>query len=396
MRELKRRDFTYKERPSDLNREVVVIGAGPTGAVTAASLARQGVDTLLVDRQELGRDKVCGDAWPARAIETLYLLGMEERILEADLHLVNKVIIASPRGYFLEADISLGAQGARAHIIPRRVFDQMIVEHAIDCGVEFRQASAKGLNFKGDQVVGVRLQDERGVYDVSSKVIVGADGATSLVARDLQADVQINRHKAVALRSYVEGINLRPEVVEFYFNKDVLPGYAWIFPLGEEEANVGLGMIIDSYKKGEYNLVNMLDEFLHSNMLEKRLSSNYQVRDVGTWPLPLGFQRRRRAYGGALLAGDAAGLVDPLTGGGIGNGLFSATAAADVIVGALRGQDSDKSLSLEDLQEYDQIINAGLGDKMRKSELIQRSISAFPILADIGIRFASDIIRRTL
>lgn len=366
-----------------MEREVIVVGAGPSGAAAAVALRQKGHDVLLLDRQSFPRDKACGDGIPARAIEILYSLGMEEKILDANFYPAYRLLVSSPRGYVLEADLKPGAHGADSYIVPRYKFDSLIQQHAVDCGAEFCQGQVKEPIIEEGRVVGVRARVNGSVEDIRGKVVIGADGVTSVIARHLRPDKHRDGHRAVALRSYIDDIDELPNQVEFYLYKGILPGYAWIFPLGEGRANLGLGMRLDKFRNEKRTLEEMVDDFLEMPDIKKRLRRGGDLHDISVWQLNFGSQDMQRAYDGALLIGDAAGFINPLTGGGISNGLQSALYAADVVHDALVNDE----VSRDGLRDYERRCDEDMRGGMRRSLMIQRSLLYFPIWVDLLLRF---------
>lgn len=366
-----------------MEREIVVVGAGPSGSATAIALKQAGHDVLLIDRQEFPRDKACGDGIPAGAIEILFSLGMEEKIRGADFYPVYRLLLSSPRGYVLEADLKKGKTGADSCVVPRTEFDALIQQHAVEAGVEFCKARAKEPIIEDGRVTGVRVRQNGSDQEIRSKVVVGADGVTSVIARALSPDTHEDKHRAVALRTYISDIEELPHEVEFYLYQGILPGYAWIFPLGEGRANLGLGMRLDKFRDANESLEQMVEVFLDIPEVNKRIKHGGKLNNTAVWQLNFGSKPIQRAYDGALLVGDAAGLINPLTGGGIHNGLQSALQAADVIHDALVKDDT----SLTQLQVYDHRIEESMKKSMRKSYLIQRSLLYFPSWVDILIRW---------
>lgn len=366
-----------------MEREIVIVGAGPSGSATAIALKKAGHDVLLIDRQEFPRDKACGDGIPAGAIEILCSLGMEERIREADFYPVYRLLLSSPRGYVLEADLKKGKTGADSYIVPRTEFDALIQQYAVESGAEFLQARAKGPIVEEGRVTGVRARVNGSDKEIRAKVVVGADGVTSVIARALRPDTHENKHRAVALRTYITDIEELPHEVEFYLYKGILPGYAWIFPLGEGRANLGLGMRLDKFRDANESLEEMVEVFLDIPEVKDRIKNGAELNDTAVWQLNFGSKPFQRAYDGALLVGDAAGLINPLTGGGIHNGLQSALQAASIIHDALAKDDT----SLRQLQVYDERLEESMRTSMRKSYFIQRSLLHFPTWVDILIRW---------
>jgi flavin-dependent dehydrogenase len=199
-----------------------------------------------------------------------------------------------------------------------------------------------------------------------------------------EAAQHVDEHRAVALRAYIEDMELYPHEVEFYLYDDILPGYAWIFPAGDNVANIGLGMRLDKFRGLKKNLKQMLKDFLAMPAIRERLRNNGDVRDVAIWQLNFGSQKRlQHAYDGALLVGDAAGFINPLTGGGIENALISACLAADAIDAAIRSGD----VSREALKVYEQQCDETMWSTMRKSFLYQRILLNYPGFVDFLIRY---------
>jgi flavin-dependent dehydrogenase len=308
---------------------------------------------------------------------------MKEKIREANFYPVTKLLLSSPRGYVLRADLIKGVTGADSHVVPRMKFDALIQQHAVDSGVDFRLAQVKETIIEDGQVVGVRARLDGADEEIRAKVVVGADGVTSAVARGLRPQKHQNSHRAIALRTYITDIEVLPNEVEFYLYQGILPGYAWIFPTGESTANLGLGMRLDKFRHIDKSLEDLVDIFLDMPEVKKRLQRGGELNDTSVWQLNFGSQDMQRAYDGALLIGDAAGLINPLTGGGIHNGLISALRAADIIDQAFVKDD----FSLAQLGMYDEAVRQDTRANMRKSYFIQRSLLYFPMWVDLLLRF---------
>ena len=370
--------------------EVIVVGAGPGGATTAAALARAGRDVLLLDRQSFPRDKICGDAVSVGAVRILNDLGMNDRILAArnrgEFYRLDGMRLVSPSGHTLHSDFQRGSAGEESYVAPRLFFDVAIQQHAIACGARFRQAEVKEPLLEDGRVVGVVARENGTTRTYRAPVVIGADGVTSVIMRHLRPEAKQHRnmHRAVALRAYIEGMELFPHIVEFFLYDEILPGYAWIFPAGDNLANIGLGMRLDVFRRHKRNLKQMLRDFLEMPPIRARLTNGHAVRDVAIWQLNFGSQERlQHAFDGALLVGDAAGFINPLTGGGIHNALISAVLAAETVDEALRRQD----VSREGLRVYEQRCDEEMGSGMRRSFFYQRFLLNYPTQVDWLIRF---------
>lgn len=370
-------------------RDVIVVGAGPAGATTAVYLAQQGYDVLLLDRHQFPRDKICGDAVPAGAIDTLTRLGMGDKIQQAvargELYPLKSMLLVSPKGYELEAMFHKGPGGSDSYVAPRIYFDALIYQHAVEAGAEFRQAQVTAPLLENGRVVGVKVKENGRVQELRSKVVIGADGATSVITRTLRPkeNQHVDGHRAVALRAYITGLEEFPHQVEFYLYNQILPGYAWIFPTRPGQANIGLGMRLDHFRAKKQSLEDMLDTFLAMPAIKKRLRPNWALRDVATWQLNFGSQKHlQHVYDGVILVGDAAGFINPLTGGGIHNAIISAKLAARTTHEALQRGD----ISRPGMQIYEQRVHEAMWGSMKRSYQLQRSLMRFPRLIDFLVK----------
>lgn len=368
-----------------MEREVIVVGAGPAGATAAISLSQQGHDVLLLDRQQFPRDKPCGDGIPVGVTEILYDLGLQETFEQGDFYPVDKLRLVSPGGYSFDVPLQGGERDTKAHIIPRQQFDTLLQQHALRTGAEFCQAQVQQPLIEEGQVKGVKARIDGILQDIKAKVVIAADGATSAIARALRPDKQQDSHRAIALRAYIDGIELLPNQVEFYLYKNILPGYAWIFPLGSRRANIGLGMRLDKFRQKNYKLEELLQVFMTIPTIKNRLCAGSKLHDVMTWQLNFGSQKNiQRVYDGAVLVGDAGGFIDPLSGGGIEQAMVSAQFAAESVHHALVEGDFTRRI----LNTYEQRCHDQLWAGLRRSYFIQRWLLLFPSLVDWFVKHA--------
>lgn len=378
-------------------RDVIVVGAGPSGATAAALLAQQGYDVLLLDRMDFPRDKICGDGVPHGVISMMNRLGMADKIRAAEeqgeINPLNQVRLVSPKGHIIDAPLTIGEDGAKSYVAPRLVLDAAIQQQAVESGVTFRQAQAQGPLLADGRVVGVQAKvgsnGSTKIVDFPAKLVIGADGVTSAIARSLRPkQAQHNdEHRAVALRAYIEDIEEIPHTAEFYLYEEINPGYAWIFSLGNNRANIGLGMRLDHFRQTKTKLETMLHQFMEMPTIKKRLKNGGKLHDIATWQLNFGSQKGMQfAFDGAMLIGDAAGFINPITGGGIYNGMISAELAAQTAHEALTAG----NVGLSQLQVYQQRCERRLYPNLRSSYNYQRLLLRFPILVDILIKWGKE------
>ncbi|NHZ72510.1 MAG: geranylgeranyl reductase family protein [Aquificales bacterium] len=374
-------------------REVIIVGAGPSGATAATILAQQGHDVLLLDRQDFPRDKICGDGIPNGVISIMNRLGMAEKIQAAEeqgqFNEITQVRLVSPKGYAVDAPLKAGEVGTKSYVAPRMYLDAVIQEQAVASGVEFRRAQAQKPILENGKVVGVRAKvgsnGSTQTVDFRSQLVIGADGVTSVIARGLRPkeEQHVDGHRAVALRAYIEDIEEIPHTAEFYLYEEINPGYAWIFSLGNNRANIGLGMRLDQFRQTKNKLEDLLQKFLNMPDIKKRLKNGGKLHDIATWQLNFGSQKGLQfAFDGAMLVGDAAGFINPITGGGIHNGMISAELAAKTAHEALTAG----STSLSQLKIYQQRCHERLSPNLRRSYRYQEILMRFPRLIDFLIR----------
>jgi flavin-dependent dehydrogenase len=214
-----------------------------------------------------------------------------------------------------------------------------------------------------------------------AKVVIAADGATSAIARTLGGSLRSEKNTAVALRGYVETDVDLDHTIDLVFLNEVQPGYAWFFPMGKRAANIGVGMRSDVYKHQDRTLQDMLDLYMKTAEVRARVG-NHKVTDIKSWQVPLNLFDQKRVFDGALLAGDAGGFVDPLTGAGIHQAVVTGQHAAGAAIQAIKAND----LSANGLALYDTLWRRDLGDEIKRSSLTYKLATLLPSLID-GVLF---------
>ncbi len=360
-------------------RDVVIVGAGPAGSAAAAALARRGRDVLLLDRARFPRDKPCGDGIPPGTVEILHGLGMGKTIADAGFHAIRGIRLVSPRGREWGVSLHPRRAGGDFFIAPRIAFDDLLRKHAVACGAEFRHATVRSLIREGDRIAGVNATVDGVDTEIAARIVIGADGATSVVARMLGSSKVAAQDRAVAIRAYVDGVETIPHTIELHWRRNCAPGYGWIFPMGGAAANVGVIVRADRYRRRGMSLDALLEDFLHGPDVRPRLSAETIIRDRTTWQLPYAKPgRSARTFHGAMLVGDAGRLVDSLTGEGIHHAVASAVFAADVADRALaRGDVSHASLC-----EFDRTCDRELGPLIRRSHAVQKHLATRPRIVE--------------
>jgi menaquinone-9 beta-reductase len=256
-------------------------------------------------------------------------------------------------------------------VCARQEFDRLVFDQAVAAGAEvWTGASATALLRDGERVVGVEVNRGGVTEQIRAPLIIGADGAYSVVVRELGMDQLHEKHYCAGLRVYYEGVTGFHERnhVELHFVDEAIPGYFWIFPMAGNRANVGIGMLSHVVKKRDVKLKDLLRQMIEHPRFRDRFTGARAVSPVKGWGLPLGSRPRRMAGSGWMLLGDAASLIDPFTGEGIGNAMISGEKAAEWAAKAKEAGDYDASF----LAGYEKSVLAYLGNELRISHGLQR------------------------
>ena len=316
-------------------REIVIVGAGPAGSALAFFLARAGRDALLVDRAEFPRDKTCGDALSPRALDVLRTMGLAAEL--APLGAVSRrVRFVAPGGAAAETAIP-GRDGEDGRVLglPRRELDERLRRRAVEAGASFRGGCrVEAPLVEGGRVVGFAARDAEGPLELRCAAAALAVGAT-LPLVDRCGLAAGRRALGAAARLYARGDVAEEGTIEFFFDGAPLPGYGWIFPVGPGLANVGAGRGPARRAEVGVSARRVFDSFVASSSVAPRLAGARLDGPPRAFPLRFDFLDSPLARPGLVLVGEAAGLVNPLSGEGIDFALESGMLAAENLAAAL-------------------------------------------------------------
>lgn len=339
--------------------DVIVVGAGPAGSTAAAEAARHGLDVLLIEkRQEIGE--------PVRCAEGIFKDGLEDFISYDPKWVcaeISRARIYAPDGSVL--CFSQQGDGVAGYVLERKLFDRALAKQAAEAGSEvYVKTQATGLIIEGGVVKGIKgIRDGKGFY-ARSKVVIGADGVESKVGRwaGLIGPIRLVDIESCA-EFMISDVDVDAGCLELYFGNEVSPGgYAWVFPKGNKEANVGLGIL-----GSRFNGVRPI-QYL-KKFVDKRFPGCDVVQAIAG-AVPVCDVRHRISTGGLMLAGDGARLVDPLLGAGIMNAMISGRMAGNVAAQAIKSGD----VSSQALQKYDVQIRQGIGKAIRRNYKIKQFV----------------------
>ncbi len=327
--------------------DVIVIGAGPAGSAAAHFLAQQGVDVLLLDKFDFPRDKTCGDAMLPRALNVIKEMGLLHDLLRVGQR-VNKLDIFAPRGHSTLVPIPAQQEWPNyTLVIPRLTLDNLILERAVASGAKFQgQIHVTELEHDAHSVRVTGGRRGRAVA-IRAKTALIATGASPKLLLQLGLLKQTPR-MLVAARAYFEGMTGLEERLHLRFDGVPLPGYGWIFPLPDGLANVGAGFLPRAGRTPATPAA-AFETFIQIPPVQQLLSRAVRVGPVKGYPLRADFATAPTFAERILLAGEAAGLVNPLTGEGIDYALESGKLAAEHLVEMLAAGD----LSPQRLAGYD-------------------------------------------
>lgn len=313
-----------------LTTDVVVVGGGPAGAAAAITLARAGLDVVLIDKARFPRDKCCGDGLTTGALRLLEGLGLHPDGVPSWFP-VDTAWVRSPSGRVVGFDLPAD-RGLYAAIAPRFELDAALLDVARTAGVQVRDGHALGEASLGPDDVVV---EAIGLGPIRARYAIGADGMWSPLRKRLGVSDPGYLGEWHAFRQYVGNVTgSAAERLWVWFDEDLLPGYAWSFPLPDGRANVGFGIRRDGSRRIQ-EMKGLWRELLTRPHIADALGPRARLEDSHrAWPIPARIDAVRLASGRALFVGDAAAATDVLTGEGIGQALLTGILAARAIAQA--------------------------------------------------------------
>ena len=373
--------------PTKHRYDVAIAGGGPAGSAAAWKAVQAGARVVVLDKAAFPRDKPCGDGLTPRAVSYLQKMGLAEEV--AKFHRLNRATIFSPTEWELSFPRRPGMPN-HGHGIRRTQLDAMLLRHAEAAGAEVRESAevAGAAVDKNGRVTGLTL---KGGEEIVADAVIAADGTYSPVKRSLNLTSKYNGYSAIAIRAEMSAIRPDSDSLDIYlkvaFKGDQLPGYGWVFPLGDGRVNVGMGYV-NSYRNWhQINSSQLLGEFMATLPREWELPSIHELQKskaLQGWRLPMGFTTWPPWRPGVLFAGDALGAARPVSGAGISKALQSGFAAGECAIAALTNGGPD------DFTNYEQQVTSIWGREYRRGRLFHRLVGV-PALTSTGLKVLEGI-----
>lgn len=369
--------------------DVIVVGAGPAGASTAHYLAQRGLEVLVLEKSTFPRDKVCGDGLTPRAVAELISMGISIR--EEDGWIRNTGLRVLGGGHQIEMpwpDLetvpNFGLARARTDL------DETLARHAVTSGaklLEGHSVTGPVLGHDG-RVVGVTAKpvDARGratgeaERTFTAPYVVDAAGVSARLATKVGREKRDDRPLGVAARTYFRSPRHDDEMMESHLElwdgkpgeSDLLPGYGWIFALGNGLVNVGLGSVSSNARSTQIKYKDILARWMENVPEEWGFTPENQVGPVRSAALPMAFNRKPLYADGLLLVGDSGGMVSPFNGEGIAYGMQAGRFAAETIAQALARPSA--SARERAMAAYPRLMTEELGGYYRLGSVFVRII----------------------
>jgi digeranylgeranylglycerophospholipid reductase len=338
--------------------DVVIVGSGPAGSVTARFAAESGAKVLVIERRpEVGTPVLCGE-------------GISRKIDEWDIIEGTRWIAGRMDGALIfspdKTCVKVGADQAgneTGYVVYRDIFDQELAKLAIKAGAEFKMnTQATDLLKDGDKIKGIKAKHFDEEFEIEADIVVGADGVESKVGQWASIDTVLNPKDLETCCQYtLTNIDVKDPYCEFYLGKEIAPGgYVWVFPKGKGIANVGIGILASLSESGMAK--KLLDDFIDK---DPRLKKGNPIRFLaGAVPVSNPIETVRDNL---ILVGDAARHVDPITGGGLTHCLEGGKIAGEVIGEAVKTQE----FSREFLSTYEEKWKEAFGQKIKRNYLVK-------------------------
>ena len=354
--------------------DVIIVGAGPAGCACAMALKNSGLRVAIIDKHQFPRDKVCGDAIPGRAIKFLHEI--DPQFAQRLAAFTEKLPTRSTLCYYNNKKLDF-TWTLEAYTVTREHFDNFLfanLKNSTDIHtVEGIAVSDIVRSANGYTII---AKDSNKRYECT--MLIGADGINGVTAKKLTARQMDRKHHVAGVRAYYSGVSgMEDTCTEVYFDKKYLPGYFWVFPIKGGMVNAGMGILSDMVVRNKINVKNAFYDFIDRSPVLKEKFKNAQF--IGTLQgcgLPMGSRWVNMCGDHFLLVGDAASLIDPVSGDGIGNAVLSGKLAAEQVKQCFASNDFSAAF----VKNYDHVLYKRAGADMRRKTKVLKTMARMPFL----------------
>jgi len=354
--------------------EAVVVGAGPAGCSAAIHLQKLGINTLLLDKSLFPRDKVCGDGIPLKCHPLLKELDIDTDVLLDQGYQIRQLQIHSPRRDVICYGNIEDDSSSKSFCMRRRDFDLILLDQAkttlnqVHLGTELISIK-KGV--KNTHTLLLRHKKTEIKHEISTRMIIGADGVHSTVSREKRLLSPKVSDRFFGLRAYCSNDYFEP-IVHIIYDRRILPGYVWLFPVSKTKANVGMIVSQDGRQPTGRSLRDTFKNIVSEHPVFANIQTSNEIfNNTRGFYLSLGTTKGSRVKDGVILVGDAGSFINPLTGGGIYNAILTGKHAALISARCLRKND----LSRKALKPYDKWWRKTLSPSFFYSNFLARFLS---------------------
>jgi menaquinone-9 beta-reductase len=363
--------------PSPIKSDITIIGAGPAGLTTALMLGKKEISCLLIDKDQFPRQKICGDGLSGKVVSILEKIdpGYVAELGQSDFATESKAVrFFSPSLKMMELSFQPEKETTATGFVCKRIdFDQFLLNQALKFpSINFQYGiRVENLVRNNDSVI---LEDKEGRQIAVTRLVLFAAGANRKLIRQLDP-TYITPSVGIGVRGYFENVtgSNQNNAIEIHFLKELLPWYFWIFPFHDGSANAGLALPSQKAKDNQLNFrelfYHLIEKYPHLKKRFEKASLNGKMEAAR---LPYYSGPMQIAGDNYLLLGDAASLIDPFTGEGIGNAMLSGYYAAETAVDCLESKDFTPLITKNYQQKIDKNPGAELKLGLKLQNLARR------------------------
>ena len=352
--------------------DVLIVGGGPSGSVCAYYLAKAGKKVILIDSANFPRDKICGDFVSPIGLNELKKIGIWEFDGFEKTNLIfGATVFINGKPLISKSLPNIKGLTNYGRVIPRVILDNWIVEAARKQGAEIVTPCKLKHYSVNENGVAITCEQDGNEQHFIAKMLIGADGSNSKVARILNGNKLKPENKIVAVRAYFENLDCKSTQAELFFSSKCFPGYYWFFPTSATTANVGIGMMLENFPKEEKKLQTLLLDMIENDLAFKaKIGKGKIVNRIVGFPLSIYNPKATIVKDRILLIGDAAGLVNSINGEGMQYAMQSGRWAAESIITCL----SLNNLSEKSLKIFETKVRREIGFDMSVANIVMQFI----------------------